>query len=553
MPKIFISYRRQDAEDAAGRLASHLGREFGDHNIFLDVVKIGSGDRFAQVIDQHVAASDVLLALIGKTWVSCTDDQGRRRLDAPDDFVRHEIASAMRQHVRTIPILLNGAAMPRREELPHDIGDLVTCNAHLLRHATYDDDFGSLVQQLRGGAKSLWKTIRAMLLGRAARAIALAIGVLMFLFAWVSLFDYWGWETRIASYSMWLGEKFAPVSLSPELAIVAIDEETERALDKPFGPGWRADHARLLDQLAKAGVKSVAFDLEFKGQTDFDQALIDAAAQAERSGAAVTFGLKSRAETGGVERASGPAVLCIGNRLGYATIAPLAVKSAGDTLGALALHAVFRPRKIGPIDHEGRKLVLDLGEKTELLKFSVLENVDAAQPRCEIIKAGDTVAAMIVKLSPLKDLRNANMRYRYEDVIAERGAQRLKDRIVLVGVQKKGIDQVLVRGDEERFGVELHADAINNLIGKIHVRPLGEWAQFVMMAAMAAVGAWLRYRSPELPGRVRFALLAAAAVLYAAATLLVYREFHILLNSAYNLGALLLSYWVVGRLVKRWA
>lgn len=552
--KIFISYRRQDAEDAAGRLASHLSREFGDHNVFLDVVKIGSGDNFAQVIDKHVAASDVLLALIGKTWASCADDRGQRRLDAPDDFVRHEIASALRQRVWTIPILLNGAPMPKREELPQDIGDLVMCNAHPLRHATYDDDFGSLIQQLRGGTKSLWKTIRRMLLGRAARASALAVGSLMFMFAWVSLFDYWGWETRIASYSMWLGEKFAPVSLSPELAIVAIDEETERALNKPFGSSWRADHARLLDQLAKAGVKSVAFDLEFNGQTEFDQALIDAAAQARRSGTAVTFGLKSRLETGDIERAaSGLGVLCIGNRLGYATIAPLAVKNADHTLGALALHAVYRPRKIGPIDQEGHKLVLDSEEKTQLLNFSVLENVDAAQPKCGVIKAGDIVAEMIVKLSPINDLRNANLRHRYEDVIVEPAAQRLKDKIVLIGVQKKGIDQVLVRGNEERFGVELHADAINNLISKIHVRPLGESAQFLLMAAMAAVGAWLRYWRPELPYRVRLTLLLAAAALYVVTTLLVYREFHVLLNSAYNLGALLLAYWVVGRLVKRWA
>lgn len=184
----------------------------------------------------------------------------------------------------------------------------------------------------------------------------------------------------------------------------------------------------------------------------------------------------------------------------------------------------------------------------------MLENVDAAQPRCGVIKAGDIVAEMIVKLSPINDLRNANLRHRYEDVIADRAAQRLKDKIVLIGVQKKGVDQVLVRGDEERFGVELHADAINNLISKIHVRPLGDLAQFLLMTAMAAVGAGLKYWRPELPQHgIRLALLLAAVALYVAATLLVYREFHVLLNSAYNLGALLLGYWIVGRLVRRWA
>jgi hypothetical protein len=55
----------------------------------------------------------VLLALIGSQWVTITDEEGKRRLDDPNDFVRLEIEAALQRGVLVIPILVRGAKMPR--------------------------------------------------------------------------------------------------------------------------------------------------------------------------------------------------------------------------------------------------------------------------------------------------------------------------------------------------------------------------------------------------------------------------------------------------------
>jgi hypothetical protein len=55
------------------------------------------------VISTAVGSCDVLLALIGDQWLTVTDDNGRRRLEAPGDFVRVEIEAALTRNVRVIP------------------------------------------------------------------------------------------------------------------------------------------------------------------------------------------------------------------------------------------------------------------------------------------------------------------------------------------------------------------------------------------------------------------------------------------------------------------
>src|SRR6185437_14616575 len=102
---IFISYRRQETRDFAGRLYDWLADRFGESRVFIDVVTIAPGVDFADAIFREVAACTVLLAIIGPTWLSAVDLHGRRRLDDPDDLVRLEIEAALARGVRVIPIL----------------------------------------------------------------------------------------------------------------------------------------------------------------------------------------------------------------------------------------------------------------------------------------------------------------------------------------------------------------------------------------------------------------------------------------------------------------
>jgi TIR domain len=110
--RVFISYRRQESSGLAGRLYDRLAARFGDDRVFMDVDTIALGVDFAEVISQVVSSCEVLLAVIGPRWLTVTDEDGRRRLDDPDDLVRLEIAAALKRDIRVIPVLSRGHRFP---------------------------------------------------------------------------------------------------------------------------------------------------------------------------------------------------------------------------------------------------------------------------------------------------------------------------------------------------------------------------------------------------------------------------------------------------------
>jgi len=149
MRAIFISYRRSDAEGQAGRLFDDLKQHFGEDAVFMDVAGLEAGRDFRRAIDDNVASCGVLLAVIGKQWLSATDEHGSRRLDDPMDFVRLETASALKRDIPVVPVLVQGAAMPRSEELPDSLKDLSYRNCVELTHARWDSDVQVLIKSLR--------------------------------------------------------------------------------------------------------------------------------------------------------------------------------------------------------------------------------------------------------------------------------------------------------------------------------------------------------------------------------------------------------------------
>ena len=142
---IFVSYRRQETSHLAGRLYDRLADRFGEGQVFIDVDTIEPGVDFAEEIFRAVAACQVLLAIIGPAWLTATDERGRRRLDDPDDIVRLEIEAALARGVRVIPILVEGAVMPGRQDLPESLAGLARRNALLIRHESFRYDAGRLV------------------------------------------------------------------------------------------------------------------------------------------------------------------------------------------------------------------------------------------------------------------------------------------------------------------------------------------------------------------------------------------------------------------------
>jgi TIR domain-containing protein len=147
--KIFISYRRRDDPGGAGRLFDALKEAFEPDRLFLDVDSIEPGQDFVDVIEDRVAKSAVLLAVIGQHWVDATDDRGNRRLDNAQDYVRIEIESALKQQTLVIPVVIGDAKMPTAEVLPDSISKLARHNAVMLRYERFHDDVANLVGALK--------------------------------------------------------------------------------------------------------------------------------------------------------------------------------------------------------------------------------------------------------------------------------------------------------------------------------------------------------------------------------------------------------------------
>jgi hypothetical protein len=90
----------------------------------------------------------VVIAVIGKSWLTATDAAGRERLQNPDDYVRREIAAALQRNIRVVPVLVQGASMPSADELPDDLAALTRRSAFELHDTSWGDDTRRLAKSL---------------------------------------------------------------------------------------------------------------------------------------------------------------------------------------------------------------------------------------------------------------------------------------------------------------------------------------------------------------------------------------------------------------------
>jgi hypothetical protein len=148
MQNLFISYRREDSADVAGRIYDQLCEQFGSDGIFMDVDKIPIGVDFRRHLDQEVSRCAVLLVIIGRHWLDSSTEDGTRRLDESSDFVRIEIESALKRDVPVVPLLVHGTPMPGAHELPESIRDLAFRNGIPVRA---DPDFHNDMDRLKLG------------------------------------------------------------------------------------------------------------------------------------------------------------------------------------------------------------------------------------------------------------------------------------------------------------------------------------------------------------------------------------------------------------------
>ena len=131
---IFISYRRGSDSDTAGRLNGLLEKRYGADRVFFDVGSIPPGVDFAQRLNSRLQSCGAFIPVIGPSWI-----EAMPRLDDQGDFVRLEIAAALaRPDVAVVPLLVQGADMPKVEDLPPDLADLPLRNAIKVSHEQFE-------------------------------------------------------------------------------------------------------------------------------------------------------------------------------------------------------------------------------------------------------------------------------------------------------------------------------------------------------------------------------------------------------------------------------
>lgn len=138
---VFISYRRADSADVAGRLYDRLSGHFGKEKVFKDVDSIPFGVDFREYIENMISACSALLVVIGRQWLGS-------RLADPHDLVRIEIEAALKRQIRVIPVLVQEADLPTEESLPPTLKGLVYRQSLRIRS---DPDFHRDVDRLIEG------------------------------------------------------------------------------------------------------------------------------------------------------------------------------------------------------------------------------------------------------------------------------------------------------------------------------------------------------------------------------------------------------------------
>jgi len=123
-----LSYRREDSAGVTGRIFDRLVQEFGADRVFMDIDSMPAGVDFHHHLQEILADCGALLVVIGKGWRSQRKGQAARIMD-PDDWVRIEVETALERGIPVVPLLIDGASLPGRDQLPESLWPLLRRNA----------------------------------------------------------------------------------------------------------------------------------------------------------------------------------------------------------------------------------------------------------------------------------------------------------------------------------------------------------------------------------------------------------------------------------------
>jgi CHASE2 domain-containing sensor protein len=401
--------------------------------------------------------------------------------------------------------------------------------------------------------------------------VVLGSWVLVFA-SWIGLFnavrlDDW-LERNFVSYM----DGFVETPLDDRITlIVASSDASQNGMLGVPDTSWRCHHADLISGLSAAGAKVIAFDLYLENASDCDARLADAIRQASSAGTAVVVGAEHFDRVDGVARP---------------VLAPALSEAVGDSWGVLGGSRETRRVKLADPLAVNVPTIIEERESAIIPSFALRTAMHvAAQSRngtaisAAIDRGADEIrlrdaSGALVKTIPVVDanmnmivgLAPSNLRSdAYHEIYANAAhpdrLARFKGKIVVVGYQIPR-DQLAVSTaqGEPRYGVELQASAISNLLRGVHIQPLRPMAQFVVILIMGVAGALVRKRSIArrrltVPVKVRARKrrkidiplpLVAAVVVYALVAFLAYKQYRVIFDISYHVVSLVLMYAMIG-------
>jgi len=143
--RIFISHRPGDAAGYVRGLQEALAARYGRENVrtFADVARADPGAPVSRLIEQAIGQADVVLAVVGSSWLTVADEAGRTLQD-PDDRIRRELEAALGRGMTVIPVPI-GTGIPSREEVPDSLKPLLDKQARILSETAFDHGVGLLM------------------------------------------------------------------------------------------------------------------------------------------------------------------------------------------------------------------------------------------------------------------------------------------------------------------------------------------------------------------------------------------------------------------------
>ncbi len=405
--------------------------------------------------------------------------------------------------------------------------------------------------------------------------LASALATLMiFLLAYVGLFNF------PFHVDDWLEAKFIPYmedyvskKFSPDVRLILAEPGDNGGMGEPDGK-WRQYHGPLLIALAKAHAKTVVFDLQVNDATPYDPDFAAAIKEAQAQGTEVVLG-KALDEEGVVVKdiAKGlqPAV---GDHWGNFDVGALRG-------GLVRVYQLGQPNRSAAESDQEVNLIPSLGLEATARFISTGSAVkaffDQAKQQIQLRADGALVRSIPVyennqslydfpyDLAKRSRLNDATRSYR--DVYARRNEDAFMSeytgKLVLIGFKTPDDQWDLLQG-EKRFGTEIHANVISNILANVYVHLLPTSYDFLIVAVMAAFGALVQARfrrtfstqitipftehkkKIDVPG-----LLFALDVVYLLIAFLLYQNALVFILKSYHLAAPFIAYWLTGKMRRK--